>query len=38
VIRWVGGLSLGAKLRFIVVYAAAVAVLIASALHVTGEA
>ena len=37
-IRWVGGLSLGAKLRFIVVYAAAVAVLIASALHVTGEA
>jgi two-component system sensor histidine kinase/response regulator len=38
VIRWVGGLSLGAKLRFIVVYAAAVAVLIASVLHVTGEA
>jgi signal transduction histidine kinase/DNA-binding response OmpR family regulator/HPt (histidine-containing phosphotransfer) domain-containing protein len=38
VIRWVGSLSLGAKLRFIVVYAAAVAVLIASVLHVTGEA
>ena len=37
-IRWVGSLSLGAKLRFIVVYAAAVAVLIASVLHVTGEA
>ena len=37
-IQWVGDLSLGAKLRLIVVYAAAVAVLIASVLHVTDEA
>jgi two-component system, sensor histidine kinase and response regulator len=36
--HWVDNLSLGAKLRVIVVYAAAVAVLIASALHVSGEA
>jgi len=36
--HWVSNLSLGAKLRVIVVYAAAVAVLIASALHVSGEA
>ena len=36
--RWVSNLSLGAKLRVIVVYAAAVAVLIASVLHMSGEA
>ena len=36
--RWVSGLSLGGKLRVIVVYAAAVAVLIVSVLHVSGEA
>ncbi len=38
VMEWVGNLSLGAKLRVIVVYAAAVAVLIVSVLHVSGEA
>ena len=36
--EWIGNLSLGAKLRVIVVYAAAVAVLIVSVLHVSGEA
>jgi signal transduction histidine kinase/CheY-like chemotaxis protein len=35
---WVGNLSLGAKLRVIVIYAAAVAVVIVSLLHVSGEA
>ena len=36
--RWVGNLSLGGKLRVIVIYAAAVAVVIASVLHISGEA
>jgi signal transduction histidine kinase/CheY-like chemotaxis protein len=36
--EWVSNLSLGAKLRVIVIYAAAVAVLIVSVLHVSGEA
>ncbi len=36
--RWVSDLSLGSKLRVIVIYAAAVAVVIVSLLHVGGEA
>ncbi len=36
--EWVSNLSLGAKLRVIVIYAAAVAVLIVSVLHVSREA
>src|ERR1700694_4509315 len=35
--QWVGNLSLRAKLRVIVLYAAAVAVLLAGALYTTGE-
>jgi two-component system, sensor histidine kinase and response regulator len=36
--QWVSNLSLGGKLRVMVVYAAAVAVLLASVLHMSGEA
>jgi two-component system sensor histidine kinase/response regulator len=36
--RWIGNLSLAAKLRLIIVYAAAVALLVASVLCMSGEA
>src|SRR5450755_1355831 len=35
--RWISNLSLAAKLRVIVVYAAAVALLVASVLYMSGE-
>jgi two-component system, sensor histidine kinase and response regulator len=35
--RWIGNLSLAAKLRFMIVYAAGAALLVASTLYITGE-